>query len=268
MALLLRNPELQGRIRSLRMKLFTEREQTKQGTSKAGWRLVVLEGDNDFFQSLNKLEEDHRFTLGGGYIHIKGGDRRAPPVRKGRARQRSSSRHNRPRSQVHNNLERRPDRTAPLLQDDRSSSGLRPRESRVEFRERNFGSRAPKPNYVQLVKEQNGFGGAKPKERSSSQMSQRTSEGGAGNSRGISLSATKWRAFGRKSSSKNPNKIPIPSNSVGMYDTRNKLLPEKALSQGATNSTSNERTRTDINKPYSPTSPWFDGDEIDMDDGY
>ena len=75
-ALLQRNNILKGRLRTLRVRHYNPDEISSNGASKRGWRTVVLEGDIDFMDSLAKTEDDHKFTLGAGFIYIKGGERK------------------------------------------------------------------------------------------------------------------------------------------------------------------------------------------------
>ena len=46
-ALLRRNPILKGGVKTIRVKRFAQDEKTKNGDSKAQWRLAVLQGDKN-----------------------------------------------------------------------------------------------------------------------------------------------------------------------------------------------------------------------------
>ena len=78
-ALLQRNDQLDGQLRTLRVKAFNKDEKTAQGESKSGWKLVILEGDSDFMEALRNTYEDTRFVLGAGHIFIRGGIRKDRP---------------------------------------------------------------------------------------------------------------------------------------------------------------------------------------------
>jgi hypothetical protein len=74
-AILQRNPDLRGRLRTIRVKTHGPDDKTIKGQSKAGWRTIVLEGDCEFMTSLKFLPEDRRFALGAGHVFLHGGER-------------------------------------------------------------------------------------------------------------------------------------------------------------------------------------------------
>ena len=70
------NRGLRGALRVTHSKTYGANEKTRAGTSKAGWRLLLLQGCPEFMRSLEKYDEDERFFLGSGYVYIRGGVRK------------------------------------------------------------------------------------------------------------------------------------------------------------------------------------------------
>jgi hypothetical protein len=77
-ALFWRNSGLAGQLRVSKIKQFGKEDKTRGGISKTNWRLIKLEGDRDFMDSLYNFTSLHKFQLGSSYIQIRGGKRRAP----------------------------------------------------------------------------------------------------------------------------------------------------------------------------------------------
>ena len=71
-----RTKQLRGGLRVTHVKRYGRHERSRAGTSKEGWRLVVLQGDAAFMESLEAFEADHRFPLGSDRVIIRGGSRR------------------------------------------------------------------------------------------------------------------------------------------------------------------------------------------------
>ena len=84
------NPGLRGSLKVTHYKTYTKDDQTRGGASKEGWRLVLLQGCPEFMRSLERYDEDERFSLGAGYVYIRGGARkpRTNPPGRGRGVQR------------------------------------------------------------------------------------------------------------------------------------------------------------------------------------
>ena len=74
------NRGLAGSLRVTHSKTYTASDKTRAGTSKEGWRLLLLQGCPAFMKSLEKYDEDERFSLGSGYIYIRGGVRKPRPT--------------------------------------------------------------------------------------------------------------------------------------------------------------------------------------------
>ena len=72
--LMYRNPGLKGKLKATFMK--TLNGQTREGRSMNKWRVIWLQGDNGFLESLYEYPAEHRFQLGSSYVLIKGGNRR------------------------------------------------------------------------------------------------------------------------------------------------------------------------------------------------
>ena len=70
-----------GSVDISHIKTYGEKDVTMFGESKKGWRLVRLDGDREFLDSLEQFPESKRFTLGSGFIQIRGGKRAAEPRR-------------------------------------------------------------------------------------------------------------------------------------------------------------------------------------------
>ena len=77
-AIFKKNPtlELKGDLLLHKSKKFNKREWSKQGESKADWRLALLSGSEAFMQSIKSLPNSHPFSVGSAAIQIRGGDRR------------------------------------------------------------------------------------------------------------------------------------------------------------------------------------------------
>ena len=71
------NPKLKGSIKVHQSRQYGDRDKTRQGESKAGWRLVSLTASVRFLTSLEQFTDSHRFKLGSNEIQIRGG-KRAP----------------------------------------------------------------------------------------------------------------------------------------------------------------------------------------------
>ena len=70
------NPKLQGSLRVTHQKTYSKDDKTRGGQSKEGWRLILLQGCPAFMRSLEQFDEDTRFSLGSGYVYIRGGVRK------------------------------------------------------------------------------------------------------------------------------------------------------------------------------------------------
>ena len=81
------NRGLSGSLRVTHIKTYTASDKTRAGTSKEGWRLLLLQGCPQFMRSLEKYDEDERFQLGSGYIYIRGGARKPRPATSSRNNQ-------------------------------------------------------------------------------------------------------------------------------------------------------------------------------------
>ena len=75
-ALFLGNRGLKGALRATHVKTYGKDDKTRAGASKQGWRLVMLQGCPEFMKSLETYDEDQRFSLGSGYVYIRGGVRK------------------------------------------------------------------------------------------------------------------------------------------------------------------------------------------------
>ena len=76
-ALVRDNPKLVGSVQVHQSRRFGDKDKTRQGESKSGWRLVSLKASALFLQSLEQFPDSHRFKLGSSEVQIRGG-RRAP----------------------------------------------------------------------------------------------------------------------------------------------------------------------------------------------
>ena len=75
-ALFARN-KLFGILDTLQAETYTAADTTRAGVSKNGWRNVLLEGDQEFLESLSEFPSNHWFNIGPATVQIHGGDRRA-----------------------------------------------------------------------------------------------------------------------------------------------------------------------------------------------
>ena len=71
-----RSRGLRGGLRITHIKTYTNKDYSRNGTCKDGWRLVLLQGCPAFMASLEKFGVDHRFPLGSGAVIIRGGTNR------------------------------------------------------------------------------------------------------------------------------------------------------------------------------------------------
>ena len=70
--LFLRNPNLAGTLRLFRSRRYGSEYRTKVGNnSMEGWRLVTLEANSVFMDSLQSFPRDYKFTLIGGFVEIR-----------------------------------------------------------------------------------------------------------------------------------------------------------------------------------------------------
>ena len=77
--LLDRNPGLQGGVRISRCKNFKSTDTDSRGNPMAGVRLIQLETDQEFRDSIYHFPRSYRFGLGCGRIIIRGGERVEEP---------------------------------------------------------------------------------------------------------------------------------------------------------------------------------------------
>ena len=74
-AILLRS-RMKGGLRLTHVKRYRPDDRTRDGISKEGWRLVLLQGCPQFMEELKRYDQDHRFPVGAGHIVIRGGNGR------------------------------------------------------------------------------------------------------------------------------------------------------------------------------------------------
>ena len=65
-----RKNKLAGEQKLVQSKTFSARDKTRTGQSMEGWRLLQLQGNDDFLNSLKEYTEDHKFKLGGSLVMI------------------------------------------------------------------------------------------------------------------------------------------------------------------------------------------------------
>ena len=71
-AILIRS-RMRGGLRLTHIKHFTKEDRTRDGASKEGWRLAMLQGCPEFMEELRKFDQEHRFPIGAGHVVIRGG---------------------------------------------------------------------------------------------------------------------------------------------------------------------------------------------------
>ena len=74
-AILMRT-RMKGGLRNTHVKHYSESDYTRDGVSKAGWRLVLMQGCPELMKSLERYDHDHRFPVGAGHVIIRGGQGR------------------------------------------------------------------------------------------------------------------------------------------------------------------------------------------------
>ena len=71
-----RYPEPKGCVKVTHVKYFNPEEKTREGISKEHWRLLRLEGNDEFMGSLYNFTESFKFQVGPSYIQIRGEERK------------------------------------------------------------------------------------------------------------------------------------------------------------------------------------------------
>ena len=67
---------MRGGLRLTHVKRYRKEDKTRDGISKEGWRLVLLQGCPTFMEELRKFDQDHRFPVGAGHVIVRGGSGR------------------------------------------------------------------------------------------------------------------------------------------------------------------------------------------------
>ena len=83
-AIMLRS-RMRGGLRVTHIKTYRDDDKSRNGVSKAGWRLVLLQGCPRFLKDLERFDHEHRFPVGAGHVLIRGGSRRPRGTVGGRA---------------------------------------------------------------------------------------------------------------------------------------------------------------------------------------
>ena len=74
-AILIRS-RMRGGLRITHIKHYHSEDRTREGLSKEGWRLALLQGCPEFMDELKRFDADHRFPIGAGHVVIRGGSGR------------------------------------------------------------------------------------------------------------------------------------------------------------------------------------------------
>ena len=69
----------------IKVKTYADTDTNQNGTSRKQWRLIHLEGDDEFLESISVYPDDHFFALGAAGIQIRGGTRAESKKSKGKA---------------------------------------------------------------------------------------------------------------------------------------------------------------------------------------
>ena len=129
-AILMRG-RLKGGLRLTHVKYYREDDRTRDGVSKCGWRLALLQGCPQFMEDLKRFDQDHRFPVGAGHVILRGG----PGRPKGTVERNRGSRGGGPRQQGQQH-DQQPDQQ----QRQHQSSTARREERGEDDYERNFPS--------------------------------------------------------------------------------------------------------------------------------
>lgn len=70
-----RNKMLKGSLTHIKCKSYTQEDFNQNETSRKDWRLVHLEGDDAFLESIAQFPNDHFFKLGSDGVQVRGGKR-------------------------------------------------------------------------------------------------------------------------------------------------------------------------------------------------
>ena len=70
-----RNKKLKGSLKPVKCKYYAPEDTNLNGTSRRHWRLVHMEGNDEFLRSLAQFPDDEIFQLGSKGVQIRGGTR-------------------------------------------------------------------------------------------------------------------------------------------------------------------------------------------------
>ena len=141
-AILMRS-RMRGGLRLTHIKHYRPEDKTREGVSKKGWRLALMQGCPEFMEALKKFNQEHRFPVGAGHVVIRGGGGRPKGTiervrgsRGGGPRQRGRQQQDQPQQQP-----RRPRQMEDRREQDRDRSRSRDRGTENE---RNYDKNYPR----------------------------------------------------------------------------------------------------------------------------
>ena len=86
-----RNKKLKGSLKPVKCKYYAPDDTNLNGTSRRHWRLVHMEGNDEFLRSLTQFPDDEIFQLGSEGIQIRGGTRAESKKQRSRTASESNS---------------------------------------------------------------------------------------------------------------------------------------------------------------------------------
>ena len=84
-----KNKAFKGKLYAVKCKHYGDDDVNQNGQSRKKWRLVHMEGDDVFLESISSFSNDHRFQLGSARVQIRGGRRAASTTGANRRDQRT-----------------------------------------------------------------------------------------------------------------------------------------------------------------------------------
>ena len=72
--------KLRGQLRVTHVRTYPDSARSRAGASKRGWRLLLLQGCDEFLDSLKHYDLEYKFPVGSGHVLIRGGSGRPKPT--------------------------------------------------------------------------------------------------------------------------------------------------------------------------------------------
>ena len=151
--------KLRGMLRVTHVRTYPDAARSRAGASKRGWRLLLLQGCEEFMESLKNYDTEYKFPVGSGHVMIRGGNDRPKPAPREGARSQWG-----PRQQQQNMSRPKagpsgPHRQQPQSQHNLQLSQKKQRHQPPHNNEQSYNQRFPDPNNISAVGRGRGHGG-------------------------------------------------------------------------------------------------------------